>query len=117
MGAEMVVAVGARTALGWILDAQRALARANHPLALPWIFQSGDESTRSALLRFNRPVLDRPQVVEHLSRVLYRSVPPAPARTAGPVHRAAATDNSRMFCAVSSRGLSFAMDPRGTIDW
>src|SRR5215472_13163619 len=115
MGAEMVVGVGARTALGWILDAQRALARANHPLALPWIFQSGDESTRSTLLRSNRALLDWSSIVQYLSRLLHGSVPTSSARTANSVRCAAASDNSRMFCAVSSGRFGVAMDTRGTI--
>jgi precorrin-3B methylase len=39
MGAEMVViAVGPGTTLGWVLDAQRALARADRAVAGPWLF-------------------------------------------------------------------------------
>ena len=38
MGAEMVIGVGAWTALGWLLDAQRALARAGRVVARPWPF-------------------------------------------------------------------------------
>jgi len=38
MGAETVVCVGAWTALGQLLDAQRALARANRAFARPWLF-------------------------------------------------------------------------------
>ena len=38
MGAEMFVAVGAWTWLGWILDAQRALARADRAVARPRLF-------------------------------------------------------------------------------
>jgi len=38
MGAEIAVALGTRTSLGRVLDAQCALARAHHPLALPWVF-------------------------------------------------------------------------------
>lgn len=38
MGAEAFVAVGARTALGRVLDAQRALARADRAVAGPWLF-------------------------------------------------------------------------------
>ena len=38
MGAEMVVGVGARTALGRVLDAQRALACADRAVARPWLF-------------------------------------------------------------------------------
>src|SRR6516162_1127255 len=111
MGAEMVViAVGPWTTLGRLLDTWRALACANRAVARSWLFQSRVESTRSALLRFDRLVLDRSPVVEHLPRVLHGSVPTAPARTADSVHRAAATGNSWMFCAVSSRRLSVAMD-------
>ncbi len=109
-------AVGTRTTLGWVLDTQRALARADRPVARPRVFESGVESARSALLRFDRSVLDRPPIVEHLSRVLHGSVSTAPARTADPVRRAASAHNSRMFCAVSSGRLSIAMDARGTTD-
>jgi len=39
MGAEMVViAVGPGTTLGRLLDAQRAVARADHPVASAWLF-------------------------------------------------------------------------------
>jgi len=38
MGAEMVVDLGTRTALGRVLDAQRALARAYRAVARPWLF-------------------------------------------------------------------------------
>jgi len=37
MGAEMLVGVGAWTTLGWLLDAQRALARAYRAMARPWV--------------------------------------------------------------------------------
>ena len=39
MGAEMVViAVGPGTTLGWVLDAQRALACADRAVASAWLF-------------------------------------------------------------------------------
>lgn len=38
MGAERVVAVGPWTTLGWILDAERALACANRVVARSWLF-------------------------------------------------------------------------------
>jgi hypothetical protein len=39
MGKEIVViAVGPGTTLGWVLDAQRALARADRAVAGPWLF-------------------------------------------------------------------------------
>jgi hypothetical protein len=39
MGAEMVViVVGPGTTLGWLLDAQRALARADRAVARSWLF-------------------------------------------------------------------------------
>ena len=38
MGEETLVGVGARAALGWVLDAQRALARADHTVARSWLF-------------------------------------------------------------------------------
>ena len=38
MGAEMFVAMGAWTCLGWVLDAQRAVARAHRAIAGPWLF-------------------------------------------------------------------------------
>src|SRR5215471_10938305 len=117
MGAEKVVAMGAWTALGRVLDAQRAVARADRAVAGPWLFQSRVEPTRSALFRFDRSVLDRSPFIEHLPRVLHGSIPTATARTTGPVHCAAITNNSWMFCAVFARRFSVAMDARGTIDW
>src|SRR4029077_11322317 len=118
MGAEMVViAVGPGTTLGWVLDTQRALARADRAVARAWLFESGVESARSALLRFDRSVLDRPPIVEHLPRVLHGSVSTAPAGTADPVRCAASVNNSRMFCAVSAGRLGVAVDARGTTDW
>ena len=111
MGAEIVViAVGPGTTLGRVLDTQRALARADRAVARPRLFESGVESARSALLRFDRPVLDRPPIVQHLSRVLHGSVPTAPASAAHPVCRAATFRNSRMLCAVSAGRLSVAVD-------
>src|SRR5215468_9452455 len=117
MGPEMLVGVGAWTALGRVLDAQRALARADRAVARPWLFQSRVKSTRSALLRFDCPLLDRSPIIEHLPRVLHGSVPTAPTSTAHPVHRAAAAYNSNMFCAVSSGRFGVAMDARRTTDW
>jgi hypothetical protein len=38
MGAEVFVGLGARTALGRVLDAQRALARADRAFAGPRLF-------------------------------------------------------------------------------
>ena len=38
MGAEMVIGVGAWTGLGRVLDAQRAVARADRAVARPWLF-------------------------------------------------------------------------------
>src|SRR5215472_4399891 len=109
MGAEVFVAVGAWTGLGWLLDAQRAVACADRAVARPWLFRSRVKSTRSALLRFDRPVLDRSPIIERLPRVLHGSVPTAPTSTAHPVYRAAAAYNSSMFRAVSSCRLSAAM--------
>src|SRR3954451_24158652 len=117
MGTEMLVGVGAGTALGWVLDAQRALACTDRTFARPRIFGSGVESTRSALLRFDCPLLDRSPVIEHLSRLLHGSLPTASARTADSVRCAAAADNSGMLCGVSSGRLSVAVDSRGTTDW
>ena len=37
MGTEVFVAVGAWTSLGWLLDAQRALARTHRAVARPWL--------------------------------------------------------------------------------
>src|SRR5262245_54914028 len=116
MGAEMVVALGARTALGRLLDAQRALARANHPLALPWVFQPGDQSTRCTLFRSNCALLDWSPIVQHLSRVLHRGVPTAATHTAGSLRRAAACNNSSVFCHISAWRLGAAMDTRGATD-
>jgi hypothetical protein len=38
MGAEMLVGVGPWAALGWLLDAQRAVARADRAVARAWLF-------------------------------------------------------------------------------
>jgi hypothetical protein len=38
MGAEVFVGLGSWTCLGWVLDAQRALACANRTVARPWLF-------------------------------------------------------------------------------
>ena len=38
MGAENFVGVGTWARLGWVLDAQRALARAYRAVARPWLF-------------------------------------------------------------------------------
>lgn len=38
MGAETVVCVGSWTCVGWVLDAQRALARADRTVARSWLF-------------------------------------------------------------------------------
>src|SRR6476619_920554 len=106
----MSVALGARAGVGRILDTERAVARAHRAVASAWLFQPGVESARSALLRFDRVVLDRPPIVEHLPCVLHGSLPTASARTANPIHGAASAHNSRMFCALSSVRLSIAMD-------
>ena len=102
MGAEVFVSVDSWAAVGRVLDAQRAVARADRPVARPWLFRSGVESTRFALLRFNRALLDWAPVVEHVPRVLHRSLSTAFARTADPVRRAAVTDYSSVFCIVPS---------------
>src|SRR5262249_17282971 len=117
MGAKVVGGMGAWTALGRVLDAQRAVARADRAVARPWLFQSRGQPPRSAFFWFDRSVLDRSSFVEHVSRLLHGSVSSAPARSADQVHRAAAADNSRMFCALSLGRLSIAMDARGTTDW
>src|SRR6478672_4197472 len=113
MGAEMSVALGARAGVGRILDTERAVARADRAVASAWLFQPRVESARSALLRFDRSVLDRPPTVEHLPRVLHGSVSTAREGTADPVRCAASVNNSRMFCAVSAGRLGVAMDARG----
>src|SRR6266481_2226709 len=102
MGDERAVALGARTSLGRILDAECTLARARHPLVVPRVFQPGVESTRSALLRFDCALLDWSQVVEHLSRILYRSISTAAAGAAHPVRHTPASGDSRVFCSISS---------------
>src|SRR4029453_9497561 len=102
MGAESAVALGPRPSLGWILDAQRALARAHRALARAWVFQPRVESTRSTLFRFNRAVLDWPPVIEHVSRLLHRSVSAAFTSTADPVCRAPHSRYSSMFRCISS---------------
>jgi hypothetical protein len=38
MGAEVFVGVGAWSPMGRLLDAQRALARADSAVARPWVF-------------------------------------------------------------------------------
>jgi hypothetical protein len=38
MGEEILVGVGSWPFLGWLLDAQRALACANRAVARPWLF-------------------------------------------------------------------------------
>jgi hypothetical protein len=38
MGAETVVRMGPWTSVGWVLDAQRALARADRAFTCPWLF-------------------------------------------------------------------------------
>src|ERR1041385_4676126 len=96
MGAETLIIVGTWTCLGWVLDAERALACANRAGARPWLLRSGIESARSALLWFNGSLLDRSQVVEYVPRVLHRSVPTSSTRAADPVHPAAATDNGQI---------------------
>ena len=117
MGFEIVVALGARTALGRILDAECALACAHRAMACPWLFQPGVESTRSALLRFNRAFLDWSPVIQHLSRVLHGSVPTASSSTADPVRIAPASRNRGMLCSISPCGLGAAMDARGATYW
>src|SRR5438094_5277263 len=110
MGDERAVALGARASLGRILDAECTLARARHPLVVPRIFQPGIESTRSALLRFDGALLDWSPVVEHLSRVLHRSVPTASTTGADPIRRDPACNNSSVFCSISSCRLGVALD-------
>src|SRR5438477_12156475 len=117
MGAEMVAALGARACLGWLLDTQRAMARADRAVARPRLFESRVESARSALFRFDRSVLDRSPLKQHVSGVLHGSVSTAPPSAADPVCRAADSHNSRMFCAVSPGRLRVAMDARGATDW
>src|SRR5215475_4388909 len=96
----MVVALGTRTSLGWVLDVERVVARAHRVVARSWLFRSRVESTRFTLLRFNRAVLDRSPVKQHVSGLLHGSVPAAAARTTDPVCRAANSHNRRMFCVV-----------------
>src|SRR4029453_19179666 len=113
----MPVALGAWASLGWILDAQRALARAHRAMARAWVFQPGVESTRSALLWFNRAFLDRPPVIEHVSRLLHRSVSAAFTSPADSVCRSPTSRYSSMFWCISPARLGVAMDPRGTTHW
>src|SRR5438046_355273 len=86
-------------------------------MARPRVFEPGVEPTRSALLRSDRPFLDWPPIIQHVSRVLHRGVPAAPARAANPVCGAPASRNDRVFCAVSAGRLYVAMDARGATDW
>src|SRR4030095_5488439 len=117
MGAERVVAMGAWASLGWILDAQRALARADRAMARAWVFHPEVESTRSALLWFNRAVLDWPPVIEHVSRLLHRSVSAASTSTADPVCRAPNSRDSSIVRCISPARFGVAMDPRGAAHW
>src|SRR5207247_11454364 len=117
MGFEIVVALGARTALGRILDAECALACAHRAMACPWLFQPGVESTRSALLRFNGAFLDWSPVIQHLSRLLHRSIQTAPTLPTDPVRRAPASRHSSMFRSISPSGLDVAMDARRATYW
>jgi hypothetical protein len=66
-----IVTVGARTSLGWLLDAERTVARAHCAVARQWVFEPGIEPTRSALLRFNGAVLDWSPIEQHVSGVLH----------------------------------------------
>src|SRR5437667_1813211 len=115
MGFEIAIALGARAALGRILDAECALACAHRAMACPWLFQP--ESTRSALLRFNGAFLDWSPVIQHLSRVLHGSVPTASSSTADPVRIAPASRDRGMLCSISPSGLGAAMDARGATYW
>src|ERR1700746_3723745 len=112
-GAEIAIALGPRASLGRILDAQRTLARADRAMARPWVFQSRVESTRSTLLRFNRALLDWSSIVQHLSRVLHRSVPTSLTLPADPVCGAACVDYGLVFCRVSTGRLDIALDASG----
>src|SRR5215510_4935767 len=99
----MFVAMGTRTCLGWVLDAQRIVARAHRVVARSWLLRPRVESTRSALLRFDRAVLDWSPVKQYVSGVLHGSLSAALARTTDPICRAADSHNSRLFCSVSAR--------------
>src|SRR6266403_5029864 len=86
-------------------------------MARPWVFESGVESARSALLRFNRALLDWSPVVQHISRLLHRSVQTALTRAADPVRHTPACRNSAMFRFISPGGFGVAMDARGATYW
>ncbi len=107
------VALGARSGLGRGVDAQRALARAARPVARPRSCRPGVEPPRSALLRADRAVLDRPSVVQHVARVLHRGVPAAPACPAGPVRRAPAAGDGRVLWCLPAVGRGVPVDSRG----
>src|SRR5262249_10723245 len=96
----MVLALGTRASLGWVLDVERVVAGAHRVVARSWLHGSRVESTRSALLRFNRAILDWSPVKQHVPGLLHGSVPAAVAPAADPVCRAADSHNSGMFCPV-----------------
>src|SRR5438552_8765564 len=58
MGFEIAIALGPLASLGRVLDTDRTLALAHRAMARPWVFEPGVESSRSALLRFSRALLD-----------------------------------------------------------
>ena len=107
--------VAARTALGRFLDDERALARANCPLARARLCRSGIEPARRALLRPNGFVLDRSPPVQHMAGLLHGGLPSTFAHTAGSLRRASGSHNCRVFRLLSSLRPSLAMDTHLTI--
>src|SRR5215467_6772570 len=113
----MVLALGTRASLGWVLDVERVVARAHRVVARSWLHGSRVESAGFILLRFNRAVLDWSPVKQHVPGLLHGSIPAATARTTGPVCRAADSHNGRMFCSIFAWRFGIAVDARGATDW
>src|SRR5207237_4265671 len=107
--------LGTRTVVGRLLDVKRIVAGANRPMAELRIFRPRVQSSRSSLLWPDRAVLDWAPVQQYLSRLLYRSVPPASANSADPFHCAPAFDHSRLLRHFSTGGFRLAVDPARTI--
>ncbi len=106
--------LGARSSLGRVLDAQRALAGPDHSLALAWILRPRGQPSRSAVFRPDRAVLDRPSIVQHLPGLLHRGLSAAPAIAADPVRCPSVAGNRRVLCCFPSIRLGVAVEPRGT---
>src|ERR1700704_1942693 len=99
--------LGTRTVVGRLLDVKRIVAELR-------IFRPRVQSSGSSLLWPDRAVLDWAPVQQYLSRLLYRSVPPASANSANPFHCAPAFDHSRLLRHFSTDGFRLAVDPART---